>query len=124
MKWTNINNGDSGLSVRTKLNDSLSLLLNLNPIEVNSNYSLTPAYRVVYVTTGVNNIEITLPLLSNSDLSTADWFVIFKVDSGSGRVTVKGAGADTIMGQSSIAIRFQYEFLRVIRRANYELLFY
>ena len=68
-------------------------------------------YRHILVTTSTTNRTITLPTAANN---TDRMITIKKVDSGSGRVSVDGEGAETIDGQAAITFYSQYDYITVV----------
>ena len=99
MNWTDISNGEDGLSVRNKLNAALEFAINPPIHEVdNVNYAINGATdKIILVTTGGGDRIITLPELAGTDCVN-NTFIIIKVDDGDGKVVINGYGSDQIMG--------------------------
>jgi len=116
MKWTDINNGESGLSVRGKLNDALEYLINPPVHDVdNANYAIDGVNdKIILVTTGSSDRIITLPALSGTTYE-GNVFVIIKIDNGSGKVVINGYGSDEIMGEPFITIGYQWEIYKLLK---------
>jgi len=78
-----------------------------NTVKVSANYTVldTDEYLHLEVTTGASNITITLPTLADN----ADRVLfVTKIDSGAGTVIVDGEDTETINGDTTLVILFQY----------------
>ena len=119
MNWTDISNGEDGLSARNKLNTALEFVVNPPVHNVdNVNYAINGATdKIILVTTGSGDRIITLPDLAGTDYVN-NIFIIIKVDTGSGKVVINGYGTDLIMGESFIEIRFQWEIYKLLKAGS------
>jgi hypothetical protein len=84
-----------------------------------ANYSMGATDENIYATGGTSGITITLPAASSNSKRV---FLVKKVDSGAGVVTVATAGGN-IDGAATVAIANQYSFLKVQSDgANYQVI--
>ncbi len=85
---------------------------NTRTLEVSADYTIldTDGYRRYLVTTGASDITVTLPTLLNNQDRIIE---IVKVDSGAGTVIVDGKGSETINGELTYIISFQYSDMPV-----------
>ena len=116
MDWQNISNGDDGLNVRNKLNSTLRFLVHPTVTEVTNNYAIDSAIdKIILVTTGEDDIIVTLPDLSETVTYESNIFMIIKIDDGSGKVIINGYGSDKIMGQNYVTISYQWEIYKLLK---------
>jgi len=79
---------------------------------VTANYTFTDSDKIktLFVTTGASTITATLPTAADNLYRVIE---IIKIDSGSGKVTVDGEGAETINGNATIDLFLQYRGIRI-----------
>ena len=68
-------------------------------------------YTHIFVTTGATDRTITLPTAADN---ANRQYVIKKVDSGSGTVTIDGEGAETIDGEATKLLTTQYSWMTIV----------
>jgi len=108
MDWVNIYSLEDGLSVRNKLNTAVGYLINPPYRNVSSLTNVLSTDRFIYVDSSGGDVQINLQS-SGSSLNDGNLITIIRVNSGGGNVIINPAGADTIMGQSNMTLRFQYD---------------
>lgn len=79
---------------------------------ISANYTITDNdnLKTFYVTTGSSTITITLPTAADNEYRVIEFI---KIDSGSGKITVDGEGAETINGSATIDLKLQYRGIRI-----------
>jgi len=99
----------------------ISAIIVLDNVEISENYTILDddEYLHLQVTTGASDITITLPTLADNENRV---FYITKVDSGSGDVIIAAEGTETITGEASRTIAFQYTTAQVKAGSNQWLL--
>jgi hypothetical protein len=82
-----------------------------------ANYTITDIDDIytLLVTTGVSTITITLPTLADNQNRKIK---IIKVDSGVGKITLDGEGAETINSVETIDFKYQYEGIEIIATSS------
>lgn len=68
-------------------------------------------YTHIMVTTAASDLTVTLPTAADNEHRT---YVVKKVDSGAGTVTIDGEGAETVDGETTKLLVTQYSFMRVL----------
>lgn len=115
------NQQDTGLSWNSTSNaleldqygTELNAWLRLSGTTASADATLKPSQSCCFVTTGASDRTITLPAISSltsealGQAGNRSMVCVVKVDSGAGRVIVS-AGADTILGLSSLVLPVQY----------------
>ena len=93
------NLADSGI-------DTTQLII-LGNTAISADYTITDDDDVqhIQVTTGASDVTITLPTLADNPLRL---LYITKVDSGAGEVIIDGEGTETVSGDLTRTIMFQY----------------
>lgn len=80
-------------------------------VSKSANYTLTTADGIVLATTGVSGITLTLP---DATLNSGRVYFIKKVDSGLGVLTIATTSSQTIDGETTQTIAYQYYSLTII----------
>lgn len=88
-------------------------------VSVSSNITLTASDHIALVTTSTSDKTVTLPVTGIPDGTV---YIVKKIDSGSGKVIIQGAGG-TIDGQAAIELTNQYNTVHFIKNGfNYYIL--
>lgn len=85
------------------------------PTQISADYAVLDTDDLIEGTSGASDITATLPPLAS--VAAGRPYEIIKVDSGAGRVILKGNGSELINASNTWALVSQYQFVQVYANA-------